>query len=196
MRTLCGMLMILFCAALRTDLYAEDRVIGTSTYQGVIFTPRMVHGPLVLWDYADQVEDEKKASFWTPSPTLIAKVETALSSRLEEIQKDIPAEGFHFREYYTPKNSSRDRNPPPSAYVYTSECSWLEEWMDKMRSSHQRQYIGVTANGEKALLVNFLSKTEGATWKTTWRKNWPYLYYLIEKDEFRWALFSTEIEDD
>jgi hypothetical protein len=189
------MLILLFCAALRTDLYAEDRVIGTSTYQGVIFTPRMVHGLSEICDYANPGEDEKVA-FWTPSAALIDKAEKTLSSRLEEIRTDIPPEGFHFREYYTPKNSSRDRNPPPSAFVYTGECVWLEEWMDMLRSSHQRQYIGVTANGEKALLVNFLSKTEGATWKTTWRKNWPYLYYLIEKDEFRWALFSTEIEDD
>jgi hypothetical protein len=189
------MLMLLFSAAPRTDLYAEGRVISATTYQGVIFTPRMVHSLSEICDYANPGEDEKVA-FWTPSAALIAKAERTLSSRLEEIQKDVPADGFHFREFYTPKYSSRDRNPPPSAFVYTGECVWLEEWMDMLKSSHQRQYIGITVNGEKALLLNFFwSNTEGKTWKSTWRKNWPYFYYLIEKDKFAEPSFLGEMED-
>lgn len=193
MRILCGMFILLLCSALRTEASAKGQIINTSTCQGVIFTPQMILRSSAPWEDPD--EDAKKATLWTPPAALVAKAESELSSRLEKVQTIIPSEGFHFREYYTPKYSSRDRNPPPSPYVYTGECFQLELWMDELKSSRQRQYIGVTANGEKALLMNFLNAPVGTTWKNTWRCQGRYFYYLIEKDEFTYALFPGEMEN-
>lgn len=186
-------LMLFLWSLLASEAFAQGRIVSTKTYQGVIFTPEMIHAPSEIWKYPDDAE--KKAILWTPSAALIAATERTLSSRLNEIGRIIPPEGFHFQEYYTPKYSSRDRNPPPSVYVYTPECVSLEEWASNLRSSRQRQYIGVTANGEKALLINFFNDPSSEMWKTVWRSNWPYFYYLIEKEEFTPALFTWEMED-
>jgi len=167
MRIWCCLLALLVCTVLR----GESAGVRNPSPQDVIFTPAMMKGAM-KWD------KDQKVTYWTPSHELIAQMEKALPAYLEEMKTSMPPEGFHAKEYYTPKYYSRDRVTHIPASAYNWDFDFLSRYTDvnSWRSS-PRQYAGVTVDGLKSLVINFEGDPASAAWKKQWLgKSWGLSY--------------------
>jgi len=152
------------------------------TFEGVIFTPEIL--PRVSADDPEPLVAAgvwpRKGSYWTPSLDLIKKVELAFAKEVTEANSNIPPGGFHFREFYTPKYGSRDRGPGLPDDIYTN---FIYNWNPAELPHIRRQYIGVTVDGKKMLVMNMVyndqdidpgDQFEGAMFKD-WKNQWMYI---------------------
>jgi len=132
-----------------------------------------------------------QVTYWTPSRSLIARAEKALPAYMDEIRTSAPPEGFHSKEYYTPKYYSRDgvTHIPASAYNrdfdFLSRYTNLDSWQ-----SCPRQYASITVDGKKSLVMNFSGNPASADWKTRWQGNDWVLIYFPASGQFKLALLT------
>jgi len=133
-------------------------------------------------------EDKSNVTFWTPSKDEIAQAEKDLSLRLIEDKADFQPGGIHFRNYYSPKTSSRDR------ITRSDEDPIYYGWISPQRSD-LRQYIGITVWGKKAIFITFLNAPDAGSYKNRWADQAPRIAYLPASHQFDIALLDTNIID-
>ena len=140
----------------------EGKVVSTETYRGVIFTPGMLKAQDVhLFD------EERHATYWTPSREVIDKAENLFRRELTKAYLTVPSEGFHYREWYTPKQISMDRGRAQPIEFFSDD---FYGWDPKEAAIEYRQYVGVTIEGKQALYVRFIGNgpNPGFDWKSEW----------------------------
>jgi len=182
MRILCGLLALVFCTIVRGESTGQGSLVKGPSSQDVIFSPAMMKGA-INWG------KDVKVTYWTPSRALIAKAEKALPAYLDQIRTANPPEGFHVKEYYTPKYYSRDRvtHIPVSAYNWDFDFLSRYTDIDSWQSS-PRQYAGMTVDGKKVLTLNVVGDPASMAWKKHWLGNNWVLDYVVATGQFELEL--------
>jgi hypothetical protein len=170
--------------SLATTTLPQGKVFHTPRYSAAIFSPNMFR----VDDYPVFIP-HARVDYWTPNRVLIDQFEAKLAVAMKEAQSRIPKGGFHAREYYTPKHFSADREKHIPDDIYTNEIYY---WDPAEVAGWDRQYVGVTVDGKRALLANFpWSNFDGLS--TQWFASCPAapsIFFLVDKGELSFWPFG------
>jgi hypothetical protein len=169
---------LLFGLAGFGSLNAREQIVNGPTFEGAIFSPQMIAETAMKgeqhWDIPG-VDYYAHNTYWTPSPTLVRSAEAALAKQYLAAQKGMPPGGPHAKAYYSPKYFSPDRERKVPDDVYDNFLYNAEP--DLITPHFKRQYIGVTSNGRRLLVMNIVFDDQSKSlylsgpidgWKTNW----------------------------
>ena len=172
-------------ACLRADP-RDGEIVRGQNFEGVIFTPEMIRTS----DSAQWLR--KEGPNWTPSRALVLKAEAALPAAIAyRIRFAIPERDAGYPTYFTAKNRTRppySNNAGPEA-PHDSDVTdnFLYDLDPSLLYSQKRQYIGITVNGKRQLLMSFVypDTTEVLPkWKHEWIEalDGGYLFWYVLYD--------------
>jgi hypothetical protein len=148
----------------------EGQAIQGPTFQGVILTPQILPKPTkedpfpivaAVWP--------QKATYWTPSSDLVRKAEKAFAEAVIAANEKLPPGGPHYRAFYSPKHFSPDRENHLPDDIYTNFFYYFDRSV--ITPQEKRQYIGVTVEGKKFLVMNLIDND----FTKDMAKGWMYI---------------------
>jgi len=154
------------------------QLVRGATFEGAIFSPAMIANSAMKgdnnWDVAG-ADLRAHNVYWTPNPKLVRQAEAALAAQYTSAQRRMLPGGPHAKAYYSPKYYSPDRERRVPSDVYDNP---FYNWDADLISPHmKRQYIGVTSNGRRLLLMHlpYVDISTGLMIPSAsddWKSNW------------------------